>query len=165
MTKMTASTTLPLMRLVLCLLLSAASLPVRASDAPAPDPLAVLMAQLSAPLDDAASAAPGAPAENSPRLAQIQASLTVAAAGYESLRSPVHAAAAKDLLAAETDPALKPFVKDRDASLDAVYRTLAVVDYTWALRFPGAAESHARGWRRRSSQRQFPVPEAERSSE
>lgn len=126
------------MRLVLSLLLLAASLPARAGDAPPPDPLAVLISQLSAPLDDAASAAPGASAENSPRLAQIQASLTVAAAGYESLRSPVHAAAAKELLAAQMDPALKPFVKDRDASLDAVYRTLAVVDYTWALRFPGA---------------------------
>lgn len=31
---------------------------------------------------------------------------------------------------------LKPFFKDRSASLDAIYRTLAVTDYTWALRFP-----------------------------
>ena len=127
------------MRLVLFLLLTAASFPARASDTTPPDPLAVLIAQMSAPLDDQASAAPGAPSENSARLARIQSSLIVAAAGYESLRSPVHAAAAQETLAAETDPALRPFVKDRDTSLDAVYRTLAVVDYTWALRFPGAA--------------------------
>lgn len=44
------------------------------------------------------------------------------------------------LLAAEkTDPALRPFFKDRDAALDAVYRTLAVIDYTWAYRAAGAA--------------------------
>ena len=134
---MTASTTLPPMRLVLCLLLTLASLPARASNTPSSDPLAVLMTQLSAPLDDQASAAAGASSENSARLARIQASLTVAAAGYESLRSPVHAAAAKEILAREMDPAVRPFVKDRDASLNAVYRTLAVVDYTWALRFPG----------------------------
>lgn len=33
-------------------------------------------------------------------------------------------------------PELKPFFKDRASSLDAIYRTLAVTDYTWAHRFP-----------------------------
>ncbi len=55
------------------------------------------------------------------------------------MRSPPHSAAASDALTGEVDPALKPFVKNRDASLDAVYRTLAVIDYTWALRFPKPA--------------------------
>ena len=128
------------MRLVLAFLLSAGAAPALAAEAPRPDPLAVLITQLSAPSDEkAASAASPSPDENGARLAKIQASLTVAAAGFEALRAPAHAAAAKDALADETDPALRPFLKNRDASLDAVYRTMAVVDYTWALRFPKPA--------------------------
>lgn len=124
------------MRLVLALSL-AALVPSALSAEPAhPDPLAVLITQLSAPLDEKAADAPSPSAENSAHLARIQSSLTVAAAGFEALRSPAHEAAAKEALANETDPALKPFTKGRDASLDAVYRTLAVIDYTWALRFP-----------------------------
>jgi len=126
------------MRLLLALLLLAGALPARAADAPR-DPLAVLVELLSAPIDEMAAAAPGAPAENSEHLARIQGGLIAAAEGYESLRAPAHAAAAQSALTKETDPALKPFLKNRDASLDAIYRTLAVVDYTWALRFPPAA--------------------------
>ena len=98
---------------------------------------------MAAPLDDQAENASAPAAENSERLAKIQSSLTVAAAGFEALRAPAHAFAAKEALEAKTDPALKPFIKNRDASLNAVYRTLAVVDYTWALRFPKPACSPA----------------------
>ena len=128
----------------LALLLFATAVPARAADAPPPDPLVVLITQLSAPSDDkAAAASSAAPKENSARLALIQSGLTAAAAGFEALRAPSHAAAAKDALTGEVDPALRPFVKSRGASLDAVYRTLAVVDYTWALRFPKPACSPA----------------------
>jgi hypothetical protein len=128
------------MRLPLALLLAAAAVSAHAADAPPPDPLAVLITQLSAPVDEKAAAADSkSNQENSARLAAIQSSLTAAAAGFEALRAPSHAAAASGALTGEVDPALKPFVKSRDASLDAVYRTLAVVDYTWALRFPKPA--------------------------
>ncbi|HXT01338.1 MAG TPA: hypothetical protein VN915_11730 [Elusimicrobiota bacterium] len=126
------------MRLAVALLLLAGAVPAGAADAPR-DPLAILVELLSAPIDETAAAAPGAPAENSENLARIQGGLIAAAEGYESLRTPAHAAAAQGALVKETDPALKPFFKNRDASLDAIYRTLAVVDYTWALRFPPAA--------------------------
>ncbi|HEX4049000.1 MAG TPA: hypothetical protein VH309_14240, partial [Elusimicrobiota bacterium] len=133
------------MRLALALLLALGAFPVRAAESSRPDPLAVLISELSAPLDDKASDAPSAsPDENGGRLARIQASLTVAAAGFETFRAPSHAAAAKEALAAASDPALKPFLKGRDASLDTIYRTLAVVDYTWALRFPDPDCSPAR---------------------
>jgi hypothetical protein len=121
----------------LAILLLAATIPVHAAEAPRPDPLAVLIAQLSAPADQVAAAAPSRLSkENSARLASIQSSLTAAAAGFEALRASSHAAAAKEALAVETDPALRPFLKSRDSALDAIYRTLAVIDYTWALRFP-----------------------------
>jgi len=94
------------MRFGVALLLA---LSVQPSQAAAPaDPLAGLIEQLSAPLDDKASAAPGGKTEDSAKLAQIQASLTVAAAGFEALRSPTHARAAREALEAKSDPALKP---------------------------------------------------------
>jgi hypothetical protein len=124
------------MRISFALLAALSVSSVRAAETPPPDPLAVLISQLSAPLDETAAAAGPSSKENGARLARIQSSLTVAAAGFEALRSPLHAAAAKDALTGAVDPALRPFVKGRDASLDAIYRTLAVVDYTWARRFP-----------------------------
>ncbi|MCR4294643.1 MAG: serine protease, partial [Elusimicrobia bacterium] len=58
------------------------------------------------------------------------------AEGFEVFRHPSHAAQALRTLPDRIVPELRPFFKDRASSLDTIYRTLAVTDYTWAARFP-----------------------------
>jgi hypothetical protein len=126
------------MRLVLTLLLVAGISAAQAADpSPLPDPLVALVSAYAAPQDHEAADAPGAPPqERGERLARVQSDLTAAAVGLEVMRAPVHAEALKTLAERDADPQLKKFFKDRDATLDTIYRTLALVDYTWALRFP-----------------------------
>ncbi|HEX4048385.1 MAG TPA: hypothetical protein VH309_11150 [Elusimicrobiota bacterium] len=126
------------MKLVLFLPLLALCPASRAASAPAADPLIALMTRLTAPSDGSAASEPGAPPASSARLARVQADLAAAAADFESRRPLAPESALRKALAGGTDPALRPLSKDRDASLNAIYRTLAVLDYTWALRFPGA---------------------------
>ena len=106
-----------------------------AADAP-PDPLAILLTKYSASMDEKAAASPGASEESGERLAKIQGDLSLVAVGYEVLRAPVHAERSHDAVTVLIPAELRPFFKDRDSILDAAYRTLALVDYTWALRFP-----------------------------
>jgi hypothetical protein len=124
------------MRAALCILLLASS--TRAGDAPSlPDPLVALVSVYASPQDHEAADAPGAPPqERGERLARVQSDLTAAAVGLEVMRAPSHAEALKTLAERDADPQLRKFFKDRDATLDTIYRTLALVDYTWALRFP-----------------------------
>jgi len=124
------------MRLALFAILLAWTPFVRAEE-PSADPLIVLLTQYAAPVDQAAAGAPpSAPEENGARLAKVQSNLAVVVVGFEALRSPEQTERARRLAADAISPELRPFFKDRDATLDTAYRTLAVVDYTWALRFP-----------------------------
>jgi hypothetical protein len=125
------------MRLSLVLLVAISVSPVRAEDKSLPDPLVALVSAYAAPQDHEAADAPGAPPqERGERLARVQSDLTAAAVGLEVMRAPAHAEALKTLAMRDASPELRKFFKDRDVTLDTIYRTLALVDYTWALRFP-----------------------------
>lgn len=69
-------------------------------------------------------------------LAALQADLLVLADGFEGFRDENQVKETLDRLKPRMSPELTPFFKDRSAGLDAIYRTLAVADYTWAQRFP-----------------------------
>jgi hypothetical protein len=118
-----------------------AALPALAASTPAAPPdLAALLAVSSAPVDQAALDAPppagASPKENGERLAGLQARLERTTLALESFRDPRESAAALAAAAPHLDPGLRPFFKSRDTALDALYRTLALTDFTWALRFP-----------------------------
>lgn len=69
-------------------------------------------------------------------LAALQADLRLLADGFESFRDEAQVKESLVKLGPRMSPELRPFFQDRRASLEAVYRTLAVTDYTWAKRFP-----------------------------
>lgn len=71
-------------------------------------------------------------AADASRLSKRQAELSLAAEELETLR-------AVDPASVLPDPALRPFFKDPDRALDALYRTLAVFDYGRAARDKNAA--------------------------
>ena len=79
----------------------------------------------------------GAIPERGERLAKLSADLTLAAQGLEAFRSPEDAERALKLALERVPPELKSRLSSRRQALDALYRTLAVTDYTWAARFPG----------------------------
>lgn len=123
-------------RLTLAVLLALCPFPAEARE-PVFDALSHLLNEYSAPVDQkAAEAAPDADSPPGAKLAQVQADLSLMAEGFETFRHPSHATQALKTLPDKIVPELRPFFKDRDSSLDAVYRTLAVTDYTWAARFP-----------------------------
>ncbi|MCR4295914.1 MAG: serine protease, partial [Elusimicrobia bacterium] len=90
----------------------------------------------------------------------MEADLALVSEGLESFAHPQDAA--KALLAAKPRlPAGTPrFFRDRATALDSLYRTLAVVDYTWALRFPNpsCSPSEMRGELLRSDDGLFVDP-------
>ncbi len=87
------------------------------------------------PEDEAALSVPGP--EKGERLAKLQSDLSLVAEGLEGFSSEADAAPSLKRLR-ESVEAPEPF-KDRASALDAAYRALAVVDYTWAKRLPDAA--------------------------
>lgn len=123
------------MRLALALLLAIGPTPVEALE-PVFDPLSHLLNQYAGPVDEsAAEAPPDAAGPPGTKLAQVQSDLILMAEGLETFRHPSHTVQALKNLPDTIIPELKPYFKNRDASLDTIYRTLAVTDYTWALRF------------------------------
>jgi len=80
-------------------------------------------------------------------LAALQSDLLLLSEGFESFRDESQVKETLSRLEPRMSPELRPFFKDRDASLDASYRTLAVTDYTWSMRFPEppCAPAAARG--------------------
>lgn len=119
-----------LFRVLLALLLAAEPLQAQ----PAVD----IISRYSVPVDEAAASAPedSAPQGSGKRLAALEADLSLVSEALEGFAHPQDAG--KALLSAKSRlPAgIAPYFRDRAAALDALYRTLAVVDYTWALRFP-----------------------------
>lgn len=129
------------MRLILAALIAFWT-PFAQAGEPAFDALSHLLHAYAGPVDDkAAEAAPenDVPLESGERLARIQADLALMAGGFEAFRHPSHSQHALQDLPDHIVPELRPFFKDRDSTLDTIYRTLAVTDYTWALRFPEPA--------------------------
>lgn len=115
-------------------LLLAFAVPVRAETTA--DPLWYLLSTtILAPDARAVSAEGGGPAD-AKGLAALQADLLVLADGLESFRDEAQIKETLVRLEPRMSPELRPFFKDRASSLDAVYRTLAVTDFTWAQRFP-----------------------------
>jgi len=86
------------------------------------------------PQDEAALATAGS--EKGERLGILQSDLALVVEGLEGFASEEDAAPSLKRLRESVD-APEQF-KDRAAALDAVYRALAVVDYTWAKRLPEA---------------------------
>jgi hypothetical protein len=81
---------------------------------------------------------PGAPEGegDTKGLAGLQADLLLLSDGFEAFRDEAQVKASLEKLHPRMSPELRPFFRDRASSLDAVYRTLAVTDYTWAGRLP-----------------------------
>lgn len=127
-----------MVRLLLASLIAFWTPHVKAGE-PSFDALSHLLHAYAGPVDEkAAEASPEVevPPESGARLAKIQSDLSLLAEGFEAFRHPSHAQRALKDLPDHIIPELRPFFKDRDSTLDTVYRTLAVTDYTWALRFP-----------------------------
>ncbi|MEQ1918718.1 MAG: serine protease [Elusimicrobiota bacterium] len=121
------------LRVLLALLLAGG--PVQAQ------PVVDLLSRYAVPADETAASAPegDAPQGSGKRLAALESDLALVSESLEAFAHPQDAD--KALLAAK--PRLPvgtaPFFKDRATALGALYRTLAVVDYTWAVRFPDPA--------------------------
>lgn len=115
-------------------LLLAFALPVRAETTA--DPLWYLLSTTILAPDARAVSSEGEGPADAKGLAALQADLLVLADGLESFRDEAQAKETLVRLEPRMSPELKPFFRDRASSLDAVYRTLAVTDYTWAQRFP-----------------------------
>lgn len=118
------------LRVLLALLLAAGP-----ADA---QPVVDLLTRFAVPADETAASAPegGSPQGSGKKLAELEANLVLVAEGLEAFAHPQDAD--KALRAAKTrlPEQIAPFFRHRAAALDSLYRTLAVVDYTWALRFP-----------------------------
>lgn len=115
-------------------LLLAVAIPVRAETTT--DPLWFLLSTyVLAPDARAAEAGSDGPAD-AKGLAALQSDLLVLSEGFEGFRDEAQVKETLERLQPRMSPELRPFFKDRRSSLDAIYRTLAVTDYTWAQRFP-----------------------------
>ncbi|MDP3541480.1 MAG: serine protease [Elusimicrobiota bacterium] len=115
-------------------LLLAFAVPVRAETTT--DPLWYLLSTVILAPDAAAVEAPGDGPADAKGLAALQADLLVLTDGLEGFRDEAQVQDTLERLKPRMSPELRPFFKDRSSSLDAIYRTLAITDYTWALRFP-----------------------------
>lgn len=118
------------LRLLLALLLAAG--PVDAQ------PVVDLLTRFAVPADETAASAPegGSPQGSGKKLAELEANLVLVAEGLEAFAHPRDADKALPAARPRLPEQIAPFFRDRAAALDSLYRTLAVVDYTWALRFP-----------------------------
>ncbi|MBI2386669.1 MAG: trypsin-like peptidase domain-containing protein [Elusimicrobia bacterium] len=115
-------------------LLLAVAIPVRAETTT--DPLWYLLSTYVLAPDARAVEAQGDGPADSKGLAALQADLLVLTDGFEGFRDEAQVKETLERLKPRMSPELRPFFKDRSSSLDAIYRTLAVTDYTWAQRFP-----------------------------
>lgn len=115
-------------------LILAFAVPVRAETTT--DPLWYLLSTYVSAPDARAVEAPSDGPSDAKGLAALQADLLVLTDGFEGFRNETQVQEALERLKPRMSPELRPFFKDRASSLDAIYRTLAVTDYTWAQRFP-----------------------------
>ena len=115
---------------------------------PTNDPLWTLFTSYAVDRDEKASDAPYEGKEDSKRLASLQADLQLLAGGFESFRDESQVKENLVKLEPRITPELRPFFKDRASSLETIYRTLAVTDYTWAARFPSPPCSPAEARRK-----------------
>lgn len=100
------------------------------------DPLWYLLSTHVLARDEKAVAAPGDGTGDAAALASLQADLQLLADGFESFRDEDQVKENLVRLEPRIALELRPFFKTRASSLDAIYRTLAVTDYTWAIRYP-----------------------------
>ena len=110
------------------------AIPVRAETTT--DPLWYLLSVYVVVPDKSAVDAGGGQAADAKGLADLQADLLLLSEGFESFRDESQVKESLARLEPRISPELRPFFQDRRSSLDAIYRTLAVTDYTWAQRFP-----------------------------
>lgn len=115
-------------------LLLAVAIPVRAETTT--DPLWYLLSTYVLAPDAKAVAGGGEGPADAKGLAALQADLLILSEGFEGFRDEGQIKGTLERLKPRMSPELAPFFKDRASSLDAIYRTLAVTDYTWARRFP-----------------------------
>ena len=115
-------------------LLLALAIPLRAETTT--DPLWYLLSTYVLAPDARAVEAQGEGPADAKGLASLQADLLVLTDGLEGFRDEAQVKESLERLKPRMSPELRPFFKDRASSLDAIYRTLAVTDYTWAQRFP-----------------------------
>ncbi|PIR19666.1 MAG: hypothetical protein COV48_00710, partial [Elusimicrobia bacterium CG11_big_fil_rev_8_21_14_0_20_64_6] len=115
-------------------LLLAFAVPIRAETTT--DPLWYLLSTYVLAVDQKAVAVEGEGVVDAKGLASLQADLLLLSDGFEGFRDEAQVKETLARLEPRMSPELKPFFKDRASSLDAIYRTLAVTDYTWAQRFP-----------------------------
>lgn len=115
-------------------LLLAFAVPVRAETTT--DPLWYLLSTFVLAPDARAVEAQADGPGDAKGLAALQADLLVLTDGFEGFRDEGQVKETLERLEPRISPELRPFFKNRASSLDAIYRTLAVIDYTWALRFP-----------------------------
>lgn len=100
------------------------------------DPLWYLLSTQFLARDEKAVAAPGEDGVDSQKLAGLQSDLQLLADGFESFRDEAQVKETLGRLESRIAPSLRPFFETRASSLNAIYRTLSVTDYTWSLRFP-----------------------------
>lgn len=115
-------------------LLLAFAIPVRAETTT--DPLWYLLSTYVLAPDEKAVAVEGEGTLDVKGLAALQSDLLLLSDGFEGFRDEAQVKETLTRLEPRMSPELRPFFKDRASSLDAIYRTLAVTDYTWAQRFP-----------------------------
>ncbi len=133
------------MRLALALLLGlSSSLRAETTD----DPLWTLFTSYAVTRDEKAANSTYEGREDSKRLASLQADLQLLAGGFESFRDESQVKENLLKLEPRITPELRPFFQDRASTLNAIYRTLAVTDYTWAARFPAPPCSPAQARRK-----------------
>ncbi|MDD5303859.1 MAG: hypothetical protein PHS14_12230, partial [Elusimicrobia bacterium] len=122
-----------LTKVALAVLLSIA-IPIRAETTT--DPLWYLLSTYVLTPDVKAVEADDKGPADAKGLASLQSDLLLLADGFEAFRDEAQVKETLVRLEPRMSPELRPFFKDRASSLDAIYRTLAVTDYTWAQRFP-----------------------------
>lgn len=95
----------------------------RASAESTRDPLIALLSDYTAPA-----------AGQERKLAKAEADLSLIARGLETFRHPTHYDRLKSAIVPDMDAKSRPFFETRESALNALYRTLAVIDFTWATR-------------------------------
>ncbi|MDD5303002.1 MAG: serine protease [Elusimicrobia bacterium] len=115
-------------------LLLAFAIPIRAETTT--DPLWYLLSTYVLAPDTTAAQTESEDSTDAKGLAELQSDLLLLSEGFESFRDESQVKETLTRLEPRMSPELRPFFKDRASSLDAIYRTLAVTDYTWAQRFP-----------------------------
>ncbi|MBI2787530.1 MAG: hypothetical protein HYX59_02505 [Elusimicrobia bacterium] len=101
-------------------------------------PVVDLLTRFTVPADETAASAPevDSPQGSGKKLAELEANLVLVAEGLEAFAHLQDADKSLRAARPRLPEQIAPFFRDRAAALDSLYRTLAVVDYTWALRFP-----------------------------